>query len=70
MTGWAVFVAVLTVIVAILIGAFALWAPQMYTVGMDVNLKAVIVFGVGLLAVGAIALTAWFFIRPNRIKRR
>lgn len=52
MKRWAILLCGLAAFAALLFAAYFAWAHHMYTVGMDVNLKAWAVLGAGL--VGAI----------------
>lgn len=49
MRRWAILLSGLAVFAAILFAAYFAWAHHMYTVGIDVNLKAWAVLGAGLV---------------------
>ncbi len=69
MPRWLILVAGLASLIGILIGAYAMWAHEMYTVGMDLNLKAIVVAGVVVVIVGALTAIAQVLVRRRRSRR-
>lgn len=69
MKRWAVLLCGLAVFLSILFAAYFAWAQHMYTVGMDVNLTAWSVLGVGLVVASVLVLVARRLIRSRRVDR-
>ena len=68
MKRWAFRLTILAAVIALSIVAFAVWAHHMYTVGMDLNFKALFVAGMGLVVAVCLLFAAWRVVRHARAK--
>lgn len=61
---------VIAILLVVLLAAglgFTWWAHQVYTVGVDVNLKAIFVYGSAVVLLGCLAL-AVIWLRGGRVR--
>ena len=66
MKRWAILMCGLAAFASLLFAAYFEWTHHMYTVGMDVNLKAVGVAGAGLVVAGVLVIATLRLVHRRR----